>query len=131
MSSTEDVLEFAKNSTGNRFGALLIDVDDPAMPEQLELGTPAFVEVIFTRPDGVEVRKRGERPLANPNPGDDNEIYYVNRAGDGVLNMYGPWRYTVAAVTATGHRVRARESVPFWVVRGDDEPIGQGDEPPA
>ena len=45
--------------------------------------------------------------------------------------MYGRWLYTAAAVMHNGVRVRARESVPFWVVRGDDEPVGAGDEPPA
>lgn len=130
MNPQEEVIEIAKNSTGNRFGALLIDVDDPARPEQIDIDMPHFVEIIFTRPDGVELRKRGDRPLQNDNAGDDNEIFYINRAGDGVADMYGPWRYTAAYVTSNGLRVRSRESVPFWVVRGDDEPVGAGDEPP-
>ena len=130
-----EVIEIAKNSTGNRFSALLIDVDDPRNPSELDLGrsstAPQFVEIIFTRPDGVEVRKRAARPLGGQNAGDDNEIYYVNRAGDGVANMYGRWRYTAGVVMHNGVRVRSRESVIFWVVRGDDEPVGPGDEPPA
>ena len=130
-----EVIAIAKNSTGNRFSALLIDVDDPNMPEEISLGrgatAPAFTEIIFTRPDGVEVRKRGSRPLGGTNAADDNEIYYVNRAGDGVADMYGRWRYTAAVVTHNGVRIRSRESVVFWVVRGDDERIGAGDEPPA
>ena len=118
----------AKNSTGNRYGAVLVDVDDPSMPEELSLGTPAFVEVIFTRPDGVEVRKRGSRPIGG-NLGDDNEIFYTNIAGDGINNMYGLRRYTVAAVLADGYRVRSKESVRWWCVRGDDAPVGAGDAP--
>ena len=128
-----EVLEYAKNSTGNRFSGLLIDVDIPNMPEELELGkdetAPAFVEIIFTRPDGLEIRKRAQRPLGDTNAADDNEVYYVNTAGDGTCDMYGRWLYTVGLVTHNGVRIRSRQSVPFWVVRGDDATVGAGDPP--
>ncbi len=124
------VIELAKNSTGNKFPGILLDVDDPDMPRELLLTRPAFVEVIFTRPDGVEVRKLGTRPLIDANLGDDNEISYTNRAGDGVNDMHGLWRYTVAAVLSDGKRIRARESVRWWCVRGDESPVGTGDAPP-
>ena len=127
--SAKTVIEMAKNSTGNKYPGVLFDVDDPEMPQELMLGTPEFVEVIFTRPDGVEIRKRGQRPFGG-NLGDDNEIFYINRAGDGINDMYGLWRYTVAVVLQDGgKRVRSRESVRWWCVRGDDQPVGPGDAP--
>lgn len=123
------VIELAKNSTGNKFPGVLLDVDDPDMPEELRFTQPAFVEVIFTRPDGVQIRKLGTRPTGPGNMGDDNEISYTNQAGDGINDMYGLWRYTVAAVLENGSRVRSRESVRWWCVRGDDVPVGAGDAP--
>ena len=59
-----------------------------------------------------------------------DEIFYINRAGDGINDMYGLWRYTVAVVLQDGgKRVRSRESVRWWCVRGDDQPVGPGDAP--
>ena len=127
--STGRVIEIAKNATGYKFAAVLINEDDPSMPHELDLGNnPAFVEVIFTRPDGKQVRKRGLRPLTGQS-GDDNEVYYTNRTGDGVNDMHGLWRYTVAAVLQDGTRVRSKESVRWYCVRGDPEPVGPSDVP--
>ena len=123
------LIEYAKNATGNRYGAVLVNEDDPDMPHELMLKVPAFVEVIFTRPDGVQVRKRGLRPTGNANLLDDNEIYYVNKPGDGVNDMHGLWRYTVAAVLAGDVRVRSKESVRWYCVRGDPSPVRSGDAP--
>ena len=123
------ILEMAKNSTGNKYSAILLDEDDPEMPVEYALGTPSYVEVIFTRPDGKEIRKLGTRPNMDGNLGDDNEIYYTNSPGDGVNDMYGLWRYTVAATMPNGTRVRSKESVRWYCVRGDDVIRGPADPP--
>ena len=43
--------------------------------------------------------------------------------------MHGLWRYTVAATLQNGTRVRSKESVRWYCVRGDPEPLGLGDAP--
>ena len=53
----------------------------------------------------------------------------MNVAGDGINGRYGLWRYTVAATMSDGVRVRSKESVRWWCVRGDDVPAGV-DNPP-
>lgn len=73
----------------------------------VNLGTATTLEIIFDKPDGVNLTKTASL-VTN---GSDGKIHYVFIAGD--LDQKGEWRYQARVVLSTG--TWRTDVARFWV----------------